>query len=845
MELKLLIQSSASNVFDIIGNVQIAISTVSIIVAFLAFFLGVRGLGKHRFFRIFSDEVLHKNKSRKKASSRSNNGYNTLKTRFFGYIPHNLSQIDRAQRENNNIPYNQFANQIKDNKLTFIVGASGVGKSILMQRLAFAFRRKFHKKINRKSLDDYDILFYRVTGAITLQKLLDGIEASLTGIKHYSVYIDGLDELGELNTQTGEQVLTDLINGLISRSIINKSKRIIISLRPEIMKNGFSNFRTNVADAEIWTVGKFTPEQAVKMYRTESKLANEPKEQRKVNSTRIAALTGDNRFSIFRYPFIITWAADILSSYTDTELAKISWYDALGKIIENDLKREFDIFVNMDNKILLDDTQEPQYMRECYNFIKLIAEYMAQNNVNRVSRSTIVEYGKKSGNDVSESVLTSRRLLNYVEWSERETGNRETYYEFIHNMVYWRVLCDVLVDPKFPNEKRKEILNREQSDNSPFTEMYRTGVFDAYKNSFKQQYAAAFLTELNKGLLKYVKTCEARLYVILNLLSSVEKIYIYGYTDEPIFFDDARVNDYLNNGKLNLSHLVYGNNIPLALGNLSILDEFDSNNIKEVHIARNELTDFSALAVFEHLDVLDISRNPVDCVKAITKQLPNITVDTAIISVYKTDEIPRENHPRVNKWLIAPPSTFTPVYRDLYELMKQNTRSDLDLAGYSDFGINTSKLHEQTDIINAVMLLNIWYHDTHGLNNNYYLILNLIKEWALNAKIQKEINKNTGKTLSKEISETNDSVNNATGDKLKSIVDRLTDFNSQLTEYTEKQKEFNYILGFSEYWIGYSYENGIECEKNISAAKLQYLQALNNGYLYALKALERLKESGF
>ena len=76
---------TASGVFDIIGNIQIAISTVSIIVAFFAFFLGVRGLWKHRFFRIFSDEILHKNKSRKK-SVHSDDGYRAVKARFLHYI---------------------------------------------------------------------------------------------------------------------------------------------------------------------------------------------------------------------------------------------------------------------------------------------------------------------------------------------------------------------------------------------------------------------------------------------------------------------------------------------------------------------------------------------------------------------------------------------------------------------------------------------------------------------------------------------------------------------------------------------------------------------------------------
>lgn len=837
---------TASDVFDIIGNIQIAISTVSIIVAFFAFFLGVRGLWKHRFFRIFSDEILHKNKSRKK-STHSGDGYGAVKARFLHYIPHSFSQIDRTQRDNNNVPYGDFVNQIKDNKLTFIVGSSGIGKSILMQRLAFAFRKKFHKKINRKSLDDYDILFYRVSGAVTLENLLGDIESRLASGKHYSVYIDGLDELGELNTQTGEQVLTELINGLVSRRIVNKCRRVIVSLCPEIMKNGFSNFRTNVADAEVWTVGRFTPEQAVKMYRTESKLANEPKAQRKTNSERIAELTRDNKLSIFGYPFIITWAADILSSFTDTELSKISWYDALGKIIENDLKREFKISVGMDNKILLDDTQEPKYIKECYDFIKLIAEYMALNDVNRVARSTIVEYGKKQGNDISESVLVSRRLLNYVEWSEREGNSGETYYEFIHNMVYWRVLCDVLSDLGFPYEKRTDIFNREQADNSPFIEMYRTGIFAAHKSEFKQQYVATFLTELNNGVIKYVKTNDARLHDILRLLPGTEKIYIYGYTDEPIFLDDTRVNDYLHNGKLNLSLLTYGNNIPLALGNLSILDEFDLSGINKLCLARNELTDISALSSLTHLNVLDISRNPLDCAKAIAEQLPDITIDTAVVSVSKSEDIPPENSPNVKKWLIAPPSTFSSVYKNLYELMKQNTRADMDLAGYSDFGISTSKLHEQTDIMNDIMLLNIWYYETHGLGDNYYLILNLVQEWVKCGKTLKKQNKDIIQSLKVEIIAIKTKLNNpnCTQDDIKSLTGKLTELNDKLQMYENKLKTSDYILGFTDYWIGVSYEKGIECEQNTLLAQLQYLKSLEHGYVYAQNDLERLKKEGF
>ena len=149
--------------------------------------------------------------------------------------------------------------------------------------------------------------------------------------------------------------------------------------------------------------------------------------------------------------------------------------------------------------------------------------------------------------------------------------------------------------------------------------------------------------------------------------------------------------------------------------------------------------------------------------------------------------------------------------------------------------------------MNDIMLLNIWYYETHGLGDNYYLILNLVQEWVKCGKTLKKQNKDIIQSLKVEIIAIKTKLNNpnCTQDDIKSLNDKLTELNDKLQMYENKLKTSDYILGFTDYWIGVSYEKGIECEQNTLLAQLQYLKSLEHGYVYAQNDLERLKKEGF
>ena len=216
-----------------VGSFDIAnliITIISIVVGLPglvgAILLIIKKLNVKQFYKTFYSESGIRKKSREQYY-------------FKHYVKHEFT-LESWYSLKENISYKEFIKTVDGAKIVILTGSAGIGKSILMQKLAAHFRSKLQKDSVGQSLKDYGILFYKLNRQSNLEKILTDVEEE---IKHssirYSLYLDGLDEISELSVRSGSEILNDLLKKLLT-DISPKCNRIFITLRPEILDRGYS-----------------------------------------------------------------------------------------------------------------------------------------------------------------------------------------------------------------------------------------------------------------------------------------------------------------------------------------------------------------------------------------------------------------------------------------------------------------------------------------------------------------------------------------------------------------------------------------------------------------------------
>ena len=254
------------------------------------------------------------------------------------YIKHTFEQEYPPLPEEQTVDYKLLAKTVKNEgvRTVIILGNAGIGKSTLMCRLALLCRSKPAKNgNNKKSLLDYGVLFYKFGRGSSVDEVLGDIKQKCPAEAKYSLFLDGLDEVSELQTQKGSEVLNKLLFELGKSEYTQIIDKIFISLRPEILENGyaaaFNLQQENIAEGTvIYKLCNFNEKQIFSMYRNEKYSFNRAARKkitfkiRRQNLNKLKQVVKNNPQSVFTYPLILTWANEILCDHSIEELKYIS-----------------------------------------------------------------------------------------------------------------------------------------------------------------------------------------------------------------------------------------------------------------------------------------------------------------------------------------------------------------------------------------------------------------------------------------------------------------------------------------------------------------------------------------
>ena len=495
MFFNLLAESTGSSIIEYISNnfwdmVSILCSVIVVVFGFVV--AVVRGHSKRKFFNIYADKCL--------GLSKDNEQLSRAYYRFKHYTSHTLTNRTNIDDINaaNNIPYRKFCKLIQNNKITVITGSSGIGKSILMQKIAYKFRSKKRGK-SFDEIKDYGIIFYgkkdytflkdNTKGQKTImQALLEDIDEKCKDATTYSIYIDGLDELLLLESTDEEDKCNNDIIKEFFKSINKRTKnckRFVISLRPEVVatqsdgeyigRNIFHDYdNLHKSGTQLWEVDRFIIKKVMRMYKKESHLSREPLIQRYQNVKKLNAFFNNkiNENTVFSFPFIITWLPEIFKETSESDLINCTWYDVLKLIVDNNAERELEI---SDDEF--ENPEKENFIDEFHKTVTKIALFMGENKAEALTANDVDRTCGSASTDIRKVMeVLSHRLLVATETTEGQK------YEFIHNLIYWYVLANALADVNYDCKKRIEILN--QYSSTPLEELYYRALWTKHKECF-------------------------------------------------------------------------------------------------------------------------------------------------------------------------------------------------------------------------------------------------------------------------------------------------------------------------------------------------------------------------
>ena len=472
--------------------------------------------------------------------------------KFKNYIPHRIKKF----KSDGIIDFKDFCKEIKksNDKVIFIIGPSGIGKSTLLKQLAFKFKKNKSKN-KAHGLLDYGIIYKRFNEK-NIEYLFSDISKKISpvDIESVSLFLDGFDETNEMLSESVEEVFKKLNNAIFSLDSESIDK-IFITLRPEIFSNGIytlDNLNWFGGNSSIYVVERFNKKQAIDLYKKNAKLQNENSKTIKQNLERLENLMDEKNADdcIFSYPFVLEWASELFNGMSDDELKIENMYNIIGTIIHKALEREYKIL--MSGQMQKDAINEDECISAGKDFIKAIALAMLNNGAvsnSVINYSRVKAFSDESNSNIIDSTLnvTTRRLLKVSELTtDKET---ETAYTFFHNMIYWYAVADVIsdVDSPFSAEDRKR-----------YFEMFRSTLMPA-------MYVQA-LENKTKGILdfggktyespKELKTVDFNnknnpdVYVdgYFKMLPYLETVTLNGFS-----LDKAQTEDLIENRDLDLS----------------------------------------------------------------------------------------------------------------------------------------------------------------------------------------------------------------------------------------------------------------------------------------------------
>lgn len=365
---------------------------------------------------------------------------------FNRYVNHKLIEItpDSSQREDCTIKMlkKDLKPNASKNKIMFILGDPGSGKSTLMLHLAFWYCRynSKEKKLNPGDrLSHFGIEYHKLRDYKSLEELKNVLENDFEAL-----FLDGLDEFVVLQEKPAEKIIEELF-GLFEKSKLNAIRKIYISSRKEPfrdnIKEKLERMNLNQYHPRVLEICPFDRKQILTLYNKRNRRFKEIKKQ-----SAMRRYVSDNQ-TIFRIPLLIEYADVIMEEFSEKEAPSLG--QALHAIVNDWLKREEQIWHSKQEIGQEIDTDKREaYLRDAWKLILEMCKSMAQNDTYHLC----LEANEELFKDFERGFYLSTRQLI------RKTNEKE--YEFIHLLFYEFFMARLLVSlESIAFEQRKKLLS--------------------------------------------------------------------------------------------------------------------------------------------------------------------------------------------------------------------------------------------------------------------------------------------------------------------------------------------------------------------------------------------------
>lgn len=585
--------------------------------------------------------------------------YNQLSGELFGNSKEYRKFFLRKHKKYINVDMHDVDNQnicIKSKKLVkqlrskkiqekvwFIVGQAGSGKSILSEEIALQGATNF--RIKSRTLNERGVTYVKLTTIDTFihleQKLNNEVQ------KGHILVLDSFDEFAETRSNTHEEVLDSLFS--IIEEKYNLYERIIITSRIEAFSGGtekLRSFKVNRLSNErvkVFTFSKLSEKSILKIYKKFG--GSDSFEDRKKISMKGKHLQEMKKFlrksdseTIFSQPHMIYYA-DTIIQYTNHFEEKSSKVDITNQLINVWIKREYLNYDKLFNRTTGKLTKN-EYLKGARSFINKIVKKMISDEKLYLEYNDysilIEEYEYLGINDMISRHLLYRDVignyqffhLSFLEYflvNELIDEEFETKQKLLNNNVFKTIkefYIELIIDQK--NDELSELATNIKSVNGKLIDL-----------DINDKEETLLLLEAPSVYLKDNSKYSIRMY--LSLFPLIKNIGVnelwLNYIDFVMYMKDGKVDFRKKNissldGILcweNMSELYLSSN---SIGETSLLnacnlkhleildnrvdlkyDELLLSQLKSISITFNNVEQFNFVKSFKNLDLISIRIN--------------------------------------------------------------------------------------------------------------------------------------------------------------------------------------------------------------------------------------------
>ncbi len=528
-------------------------------------------------------------------------------------------------------------------KIVFLFGVPGSGKSTLMQHMAYWYCIYNNKaKEIETDLRKCGVLYYRMHRIKDLEELKSWIVDELNNEKTVeAIFLDGFDEYVILQNRKAEYVLKELFQFLfIDEKIKNKMseiRKIYISSRKEPFGEKPEDFIRMLELPYAYRIVEVCPfdiKQSLLLYKRKGKKDGKGKHFFKMSKY----LREKGKKSIFDIPLFIEYADIILESSFDSKMV-LSIGEAVCLIVQYWLEREYrnsyvETNANKDFNIDSNNFYEDSWEIIDNICLKILDEKCEMFDLVQIMKNSSCHNRNASIQDMF--YLATRQII-------KKSGEKE--YEFIHSIFHDFFMAHLLVTNQCVefNKKREILIDK----NSLIEEFYAYWIWKG-KNDFlrKEETWGLLVLSLKNSISEYVIGGNKRekineLEQIKELLIA-DRLVLREYTEvrltlvlwyfpliksakwKSYVFSQEKILDLMgDNRKLSL---VEGE--LKSLRDLSCLGPFD-----ELDIQNNELEDIDELPTCT-LKELCLYGNPISGFNSLDK----MKIQILRVSVYNDHE---------------------------------------------------------------------------------------------------------------------------------------------------------------------------------------------------------------